>query len=158
MHTLYVRANSTPDMTAGQRRQHCPKRTSQEGGQTDLPPYMTQDNTPPGPIFQSSISPRTERMHTINETIRFRRAIDQEAATPPFSAPPLFLLLINRALKVGPGGVLSCVVCGTSEPPPPRQEPLRPFQRYMQENDKQGVPTHFTTLSHHHEMKPLKYT
>lgn len=63
--------------------------------------------------FQSLTTPR----HTgcQNKAMRFRKALDKMDETdkmPQFSAPPSFFLESNRALKNGPGGVISFVTYG----------------------------------------------
>ena len=81
----------------------------------DCLPCVTQDNTPPGPIFKARLlrAPSTWFQCVPNGTF-------SESCRPDLSNGTLFgtdaLLAVwsNRALKIGrPGGVLSCVTCVT---------------------------------------------
>lgn len=57
-------------------------------------PCVTQDTTPLRRIFKAYSG-------CIDESIRFRKALDERASAPPFSAPRLFLLWRSR----------SCAIC-----------------------------------------------
>lgn len=64
----------------------------------------TQDTTPP--------SDRLSKLK-FSAANTSGTALGQIFPTPPFSGLPFFLLRSNRALRISPGGVLSCVVYGT---------------------------------------------
>lgn len=59
--------------------------------------YTTQDKAHSAPILKAIT--RQRRGCPTNETVHFRKATDQTASTPPYSALKLFLLLKNRASR-----------------------------------------------------------
>ena len=69
-----------------------------------LLPWVTQDITPPGPIFGARFLRTKEYPHT-NQATLFRKAASKIFPTTPCSGPPLVLMWSSRALKLGPGGV-----------------------------------------------------
>ena len=71
---------------------------------------MTEDDTPPGPIFQGSIAPHQARFQ--HQTTRFRRAVDKIFPTTICMGSTLLLMRSTGALKVGLGCVLSSVTFG----------------------------------------------
>ena len=73
---------------------------------------MTQDNTPPGPIFKSRLL-RTKH-DTQYQMIRVWKAVGLIFPRTPCSGPTNVLMWTNRALKIGPGGVLSCATYGNA--------------------------------------------
>ena len=71
-------------------------------------PYATQDTPPPWHIFQSSFTPRQEDLQS-RTSRRWNHLVESFPKTCRLMLGP-HSLRSNRALIIGPGGVVSCVV------------------------------------------------
>ena len=72
-------------------------------------PYATQ-HPPPGPIFKARLL-RTQHDSNTNRHV-FGKLSARSFQRPPCLISTLILMCSNRALKIGPGGVVSCVTYG----------------------------------------------